>query len=56
MGSLQLCELRGGFLYQIRPDLFPQGFLTPDEIALWLLYYERKKDLSDGNGSGRSHI
>lgn len=39
---MQLCELRGGFLYQHRPDLFPQGFLTQQEILLWAEYYERK--------------
>lgn len=30
-------------MYQHRPDLFPQGFLTDDEIALWSLYYDNKE-------------
>jgi hypothetical protein len=37
--------MRGGFLYQHRPDLFPQGYLTTQEIALWGLWYERKEGL-----------
>lgn len=28
------------FLFEVRPDLFPQGFLTKVEIALWLRYME----------------
>lgn len=42
MASMQLIELRGGYLYQHRPDLIPQGFLTNEELALWAAYYERK--------------
>lgn len=30
-------------MYQHRPDLFPQGYLTDDEIVLWSLYYETKE-------------
>jgi len=37
--------MRGGFLYQHRPDLFPQGYLTLDEIALWSLYYDNKEQI-----------
>ena len=43
---MQLSEMRGGFLYQHRPDLFPQGFLTPDEIQVWSLYYASKEQLT----------
>ena len=39
---MSLIHLRGGYLYQHRPDVIPQGFLTPEEIALWAAYYERK--------------
>jgi hypothetical protein len=38
--------MRGGFLYQHRPDLFPQGWLTQDELVLWSLYYESKEQLT----------
>lgn len=44
MASMQLCELRGGFLYQHRPDVMPQGFLTDEELALWSAFYEVKKE------------
>lgn len=36
--ALALCHVRGQFLYQVRKDLFPYGFLTKDEIMLWDLY------------------
>jgi hypothetical protein len=39
---MHLIESRGGFLYEHRPDLFPQGFLTDAELALWAVHYERK--------------
>lgn len=34
-----LCHQRGRFLFEVRPDLFPQGFLTPVEAELWGLFY-----------------
>lgn len=39
---MSLCELRGGYLFQVRPDMFPQGFLTDKELAYWIAYYEIK--------------
>ncbi len=42
MASMRLLELRGGYLYQHRPDVIPQGFMTDDEIALWGAFYERR--------------
>lgn len=44
--SLQLADFRGRFLFEIRPDLFPQGFLTPLEIDLWGRYFEDKQATS----------
>jgi hypothetical protein len=38
-----LLELRGGYLYQHRPDIIPQGYLTDEELAIWAVYYDRKK-------------
>jgi hypothetical protein len=32
----------GGFLYQHRPDLFPEGYLTRVELVLWGLFFEDK--------------
>lgn len=39
-----LCDLKGRFLYEVRPDLLP-AFLTPTEIALWDRYYADKHRL-----------
>jgi hypothetical protein len=45
---LTLCSRGGGFgdggqrfLFEVRPDLFPQGWLTPLEIGLWAKFYNR---------------
>lgn len=40
MTSMRLIESRGGFLYQVRPDVIPQGFQTDEELALWAAFYE----------------
>ena len=39
---MSLLEMRGGYLYQHRPDVIPQGFLTDEELAIWSAYYDRK--------------
>ena len=39
---MQLLEMRGGYLYQHRPDVIPQGYLTDEELALWSAYCQRK--------------
>jgi hypothetical protein len=35
--------MRGGYLYQHRPDIIPQGFLTDEELGLWAAYFERRE-------------
>lgn len=42
MLSMQVIEMRGGYLYQHRPDVIPQGFLTDEELTLWAAYWERR--------------
>lgn len=42
MLAMTLLDKRGGYLYQHRPDIIPQGWMTDDETALWVAYYERK--------------
>jgi hypothetical protein len=37
-----LIEKRGGFLWQHRPDVIPQGFVTDEEISLWGAFYEMR--------------
>lgn len=39
---MRLLDVRGGYLYQHRPDVIPQGFLTDEELALWSAYYEQR--------------
>jgi hypothetical protein len=41
---MTLCEKNGAFLFQVLPDVFPQGRLTEVEIGLWEKYYQDKKD------------
>lgn len=48
MTSMLLIERRGGFLYQHRPDVIPQGFVTGEELSLWSAFYEMKKELAGG--------
>ena len=40
MLSMQVLELRGGYLYEHRPDVMPHGRLTGEEAALWVAYFE----------------
>lgn len=35
--------MKGGYLFQVRPDLFPQGCLTATEMELWGMHYEEKQ-------------
>jgi len=30
-------------LFQIRPDVFPEGYLTETEISLWGMWYKAQK-------------
>ena len=51
--SLALAESRGQFLYQCRPDLFPEGYLTIAEIELWGLHYEQRERKREARKSKR---
>jgi len=44
--SLMLAEKKGRFLFEIRPDLFPQGFLTELETQVWADYFEERREES----------
>jgi hypothetical protein len=39
-------DMRGGYLFQSRPDIFPEGFLTETELLLWQVYYQDKLNRS----------
>jgi hypothetical protein len=30
-------------LYELRPDLLPEGYLTDTEMILWSRYYEERR-------------
>jgi hypothetical protein len=34
--------LKGRFLFEVRPDIIPEGYLTDVECALWSRYYADK--------------
>jgi len=42
MASMALCHQKGKFLYEARPDLFPEGYLTNLELELWHDFIEDK--------------
>jgi hypothetical protein len=37
-----LCDLKDRFLFEVIPDVFPEGRLTDIECALWGRYYGDK--------------
>ena len=45
---MSLAEQRQRFLYEIRPDIFPQGYLTDTELELWGLFYQEKEAERNG--------
>ena len=40
---MALCSERGRFLFEVRPDVFPAGYLTELETALWGIWYEERE-------------
>jgi len=47
-----LCDKKDRFLFEVRPDLFPQGWLSELEVALWGKYYEEQNRAAK-KGRGR---
>ena len=41
--ALALCHQRGRFLFEARPDLFPEGRLTDVEGELWGMFSDYMK-------------
>jgi len=37
---LSLCYHHRAFLFQVRPDIITQGYLTDDELELWGRFFE----------------
>lgn len=47
--ALTLLHAKGGYLYEHRPDLFPEGQLTDTEMELWGLFYrDRNREQKRG--------
>lgn len=42
-----LCAERGRFLFEARPDIFTEGFLTDTEIGVWGAYYEERNKAAE---------
>jgi hypothetical protein len=47
---MQLLDKRGGYLYEHRPDIIPQGYMTEEEVGLWVAFYERKNAEAKARG------
>ena len=45
--ALDRCGETGGWLFEVIPDLFPHGRLTPIESELWVRHYKEKKERAD---------
>ena len=54
--SLALGHARGRFLFELRPDIFPHGYLTDTEINLWSKYInsigKKKKEVNNHGKDG----
>jgi hypothetical protein len=37
---MNICHINRAFLFEARPDLLPEGFLTETELGLWSRFYE----------------
>lgn len=45
---MRFLDARGGYLYEHRPDLIPQGYLTEEELCLWAAFYEMREAERNG--------
>jgi hypothetical protein len=46
---MALCSERGRFLFEVRPDLFPERMLTRTETELWGFWYEERSRRNSHN-------
>jgi hypothetical protein len=40
---MELCAVRNRFMFEVRPDIFPEGWLTDTESELWARYYDEQE-------------
>lgn len=46
---MMLADVKGRMLYEVAPDLFPEGLVSEIEIMLWDRYYgEKQERLANG--------
>lgn len=43
---MALADIKKRFLFEIRPDLIPEGMLSDTELTLWSIYYKNKLSAS----------
>ena len=41
--TLSLCHAKGRFLFEVIPDVFPEGRLTEPELILWGRFLEHRE-------------
>ena len=41
--------MKGRYLWETRPDIFPEGYETPLEQSLWGIHYEEKDKRAKAN-------
>lgn len=46
--ALALCDRMGRFLFEARPDLLPEGYLTETETLLWGRFFEAREAAQSG--------
>jgi len=44
---MMLCHSRGRFLFEVLPDIFPEGYLTDTEVELWEMHYQEQNERAD---------
>ena len=40
---MALCDNKGRFLFEARPDLLPEGYLTEAETIMWGWFFEERE-------------
>jgi len=39
-----LCHAKNRFLFEVRPDVFPEGMLTQVETELWSMFFAEREE------------
>ncbi|MBF0308128.1 MAG: hypothetical protein HQL56_01180 [Magnetococcales bacterium] len=49
---MALCNINGGFLFQVLPDLFPYALFGNDEATLWGRFHEERNRMMKAQMNG----